>query len=125
MAFVTPPLCSVVPAAPTRRLTLREHRNHVIATVEIALNARAADGSRLYDTSTHDLSVAATHQLLAHFQSTGEFRADFDPLIMAKAIRAAIDDVAAQIARNPELDVDHYARELADLFDVATRLEET
>ncbi len=100
---------------------LAENRNHVAAIVEIALNARAADGSRLFDSAIHDASVAATQELLVHFQGTGEFAAGFDPLVMAMAIRAAIDGVAPLLTRNPDLDISHHARELADLFVRATR----
>jgi TetR/AcrR family transcriptional regulator, fatty acid metabolism regulator protein len=102
---------------------MRENRNHVIAIVEIALNARAADGSRLYDLSIQDEGVAALEQLLAYFQGTGEFRADFDPHVMAMAIRASINAVPIQLARDPApaLDIGHHAHELAGLFDLATR----
>ena len=100
---------------------MRENRNHVVAIVEIALNARAADGSRLYDVSVHDAGVTALEQLLAYFQGTGEFRAGFDPHVMAMAIRAAVNTVPAQLARGSALDVGHHARELADLFHLATR----
>ena len=100
---------------------MRENRNHVVATVEIALNARAADGSRLYDFSIQDAGVTALEQLLAYFQGTGEFRADFDPHVMAMAVRAAINAVPAQLARDPGLDIGHHAHELADLFHLATR----
>jgi hypothetical protein len=65
--------------------------------------------------------VAALQGLLAYFQGTGEFRAGFDPHVMAMAIRAAINAVPAQLARDPALDVGHHARELADLFHLATR----
>ena len=98
-----------------------ENRNHMVAIFEIALNARAADGSRLYDVSVQDAGVAALEQLLAYFQGTGEFRAGFDPHVMAMAIRAAINAVPAQLARVPALDVAHHARELADMFHIATR----
>ena len=100
---------------------MRENRNHVVAIVEIALTARAADGSRLYDFSIQDAGVTALQQLLAHFQRVGEFRAGFDPHVMAMTIRAAIDAVPSQLARDPGLDVGHHARELADLFHIATR----
>ena len=50
---------------------MAEHRNHVAATVEIALNARAADGSRLL--TPWSKRRAALQQLLAYFQGTGEF----------------------------------------------------
>jgi TetR/AcrR family transcriptional regulator, fatty acid metabolism regulator protein len=100
---------------------MRENRTHMVAIFEIALNARAADGSRLYDFSVQDAGVAALQGLLAYFQGTGEFRAGFDPHVMAMAIRAAINAVPAQLARDPALDVGHHARELADLFHLATR----
>jgi hypothetical protein len=60
-------------------------------------------------------------QLLSYFQGTGEFRAGFDPHVMAMAIRAAINAVPAQLARDPVLDIGHHARELADMFHIATR----
>ena len=100
---------------------MRENRNHVVAIVEIALNARAADGSRLYDFSVQDAGVTALQGLLAYFQGTGEFRADFDPHVTAMAIRAAINAVPAQLARDPALDIGHHAHEIADLFHRATR----
>jgi len=100
---------------------MRDNRNHVVATVEIALSARSADGSPLYDFSIRDAGVTALRQLLTHFQRTGEFRADFDPQVMAMAIRAAIDAVPLQLARNPGLDIGYHGRELAELFHIATR----
>jgi AcrR family transcriptional regulator len=99
---------------------LRENRNHVVATVEIVLNARGADGRRQFETGPGVGGVAALEELLKHFQAAGEFRSDFDPLVLAMAIRAAIDNVARELASNPELDVRHHARELADLFVHAT-----
>jgi TetR/AcrR family transcriptional regulator, fatty acid metabolism regulator protein len=98
-----------------------ENRNHVLAVVEIALNARAADGSPLYDFSIREQGVAALRQLLIHFQRTGEFRAGFDPDVMAMAIRATLDAVPARLAREPGLDIGRYGRELADLFQAAIR----
>jgi AcrR family transcriptional regulator len=100
---------------------MRENRNHMVAIVEIVLNARAADGSRLYDVSVQDAGAAALQGLLAYFQGTGEFRRGFDPHVMAMAIRAAINAVPAQLARDPAFDVGHHAHELADLFHIATR----
>lgn len=100
---------------------IRENRNHVLATVEIALSGRSTDGSPLYDMSIREAGAAALQELLGHFQGTGEFRADFDPQVMALTIRATLDAVSARLARDPDLDLDHYGRELADLFLIATR----
>jgi TetR/AcrR family transcriptional regulator, fatty acid metabolism regulator protein len=102
---------------------MREHRNHLIAVIEIFLNARGESGSQLFYEKALDYVVTSLEQLLAHFQAIGEFRADFDPHVMALAIRGAIDQVPQRMARYPDLDIDRYARELAVLFDRATRRE--
>ena len=95
---------------------MAENRNHVTATVEIALNARAADGSQIYGRRFNDAAVAVVTEMLTYFQGTGEFRADFDPQVMAMTVRAAIDTVGPRLIRDPALDVAHHARELASLF---------
>ncbi len=100
---------------------VRDNRNHVRAVVQIALNARSADGAALYDHSIRESGAEALRQLLVHFQGTGEFRSDFDPAVMAMTIRAALDAVPPRLARDPGLDLGHYGRELADLFQAATR----
>ena len=102
---------------------VRENRSHVAAVVEIALNARSADGHPLYDMSIREEGAEALRQLLGYFQGTGEFRAGFDPAVMAMAIRATLDAVPARLARDPGLDLDHYGRELAAMFHIATRPE--
>jgi hypothetical protein len=93
----------------------------VLAIVEIVFNGRGADGRPLYDPAIRLEGAEALRQLLAHFQGTGEFRADFDPDVMAMAIRAALDAVPPRLARNPDLDIGRYGRELADLFGAAVR----
>ena len=100
---------------------IRENRNHVLAIVEIVFNGRGADGRPLYDPALRLEGAEALRQLLAHFQDTGEFRADFDPDVTAMAIRAALDAVPPRLARDPQLDIDRYGRELADLFGAAVR----
>ncbi len=100
---------------------MSEYRSHVIAIAEIARNARRADGGLSFDPAMLEGAAAWMAQLLARHQETGEFRAGFDPMVMAGAIRAAIDAVPRALARDPSLDVEHHARELATLFDLATR----
>jgi TetR/AcrR family transcriptional regulator, fatty acid metabolism regulator protein len=102
---------------------MREHRNHVVAFLEIFLNARGEDGSSLIDRRTLEHQVSSLELLLAHFQVAGDFKADFDPQVMAMAIRGAIDQVPLRLARDPDLDLGRFARELAALFDRATRPE--
>ncbi len=100
---------------------MNEYRSHVIAIAEIARNARRADGSRSFDPAILDAATAWLARMLGDYQKTGEFRADFDPMVMAGALRAAIDAVPRALARDPSLDLEHHARELASLFDLATR----
>ena len=101
------------------------YRNHVIAIAEIARNARRPDGESSVDPAALEGAVKSLVQLLATFQKKGEFRADFDPLVMATAIRAAIDAVPRRLASDPGLELEHFGRELADLFDLATRSSTT
>ena len=102
---------------------MREYRNHLVAFLEIFLNARDDGGRPLVDEKSLDYHVTSLEQLLAHFQTAGDFRADFNPLVMALAIRGAIDQVPPRLVRYPDFDVEGYARELATLFDLATRAE--
>ncbi len=97
------------------------YRNHLVAIVEIARGTRRADGSPGFDRSALEGSAAHLAKLLAKFQADGELRPGFDPQVMAMAIRAAIDAVPPRLALDPELDTQHCGRELADLFDHATR----
>ena len=94
---------------------MRDHREHLLAVVEIALNARGETGARIYDDSVLDAGLAALERLLAGFQATGEFRPDFSPHVMAVAIRGAIDAVPPRLARDC-FDIDSFGRELAALF---------
>jgi AcrR family transcriptional regulator len=123
----------LITAQPTGRGKLRvyiesnlafmgEHRNHLIAVVEIARGTRAG-GDQLIRRPVLDAGARALQEMLGGFQGSGELRSDFDPQVVAIAIRAAIDAVPPRLARDPGLDVDHYGRELADLFDLATRSE--
>jgi len=99
-----------------------EYRRDMVALFEVAVNTRRADSSPNPAAAEMSRETAAvTTRLLASGQAKEEFRADFDPRAMAMAIRAAIDAVPPALARDPEFDARHYARELADLFDVATR----
>jgi TetR/AcrR family fatty acid metabolism transcriptional regulator len=102
---------------------MREYRNHLLAFLEIFRSARGEDGSQLFDEKFLDHQVTSLEQLLAHFQAAGDFRADFNPQVMGLAIRGAIDQVPLRMARYPDLDIDGFARELAALFDLATRRE--
>jgi AcrR family transcriptional regulator len=100
---------------------MRDHRNNVIAMIEIS---RSADGRRIfYDDTAVVNAVGALEGPLAGFQAAGQFRPDFDPHVMAIAIRAAIEAASPLFALNPEFDIENYANEIATIFDLATRAE--
>jgi TetR/AcrR family transcriptional regulator, fatty acid metabolism regulator protein len=102
---------------------MREHRNYMVAVIEIERSGLTADGQERFH-SHADAIDEATQVLgrhLAHYQAVGELSPDFDPNVMAVAIRAAIDAVLHRYARDPGLDVDNYATEIANLFELATR----
>ncbi len=100
---------------------MRDHRNNVIAMVEIA---RSADGRRIYyrDTDVID-AVGALQQLLSGLQTAAHLRGDFDPRAMAIAIRAAIEAASPRLALDSAFDIDNYAREVVTVFDRATRVD--
>ena len=100
---------------------MRDHRNNVIAMIEIA---RSAEGRHIFhrDTDVVD-AVRALEDALSGFQAAGQFRPDFDPHVMAIAIRAAIEAASPRLALDPEFDMDNYASQIATVFDLATRVE--
>ena len=103
---------------------MREHRNYMVAIAEIRRNGLTAEsGERFYGDANTDEFAGELDNLLAMIQAAGGLRSDFDSKIMAMAIRAAIDAVARQLAADPDLDVDNYAKEVASIFDLATRIE--
>lgn len=63
----------------------------------------------------------AVQALFADGQASGEFREDFDPQAATTAILAVLDAVPPRMARDPAFDVARYGREVAGLFDAATR----
>ncbi len=103
---------------------IREHPNDLIAVAEVARNGVIADGQhRLYSYDI-DEAVRALAHLLAGFQNAHQFRADFDPRSMAIAIRGAIDAAPGRLRFDPQFDIDKYTREIANVFELATRVDE-
>ncbi|MGH2908941.1 MAG: TetR/AcrR family transcriptional regulator [Solirubrobacteraceae bacterium] len=102
---------------------MREHPNRMLAIVEIARDGVTADGRRpVHAHPDVERAVQELANLLASFQAADEMRADFDPHAVAIAIRAAIDAAPSRLRSDPEFDIDGYAREIAGVFDSATRI---
>ena len=96
------------------------HRKLLIALVEIALNARRADGSLTIGPQAVAERVASLEELLRAGQRSGEFRR-FNTRVMALTIIQAIDGIPPLLTREPGLDVRLHAKELATVFALATR----
>jgi TetR/AcrR family fatty acid metabolism transcriptional regulator len=97
---------------------LRTHLDHILALREIA-NVKA-EPARGAIRSSHRSSVAGIEQILRDGQRAGELR-DFDPRVMARTIKAAIDVVPPLVASDPGYDLDAHARELIELFTAGCR----
>ncbi|WP_336213845.1 TetR/AcrR family transcriptional regulator [Nonomuraea sp. LPB2021202275-12-8] len=65
-------------------------------------------------------SLAELEEFLRAGQQAGEFRA-FPPRVVAASILASLEDIPAELRARPDTDVRVHARELAALFDRATR----
>ncbi|MCZ1005958.1 TetR/AcrR family transcriptional regulator [Streptomyces lydicus] len=97
-----------------------EYPNHLAAIVEILANLRGGDPGMVSFLDSTEANLAVQVEQIRKAQRAGEF-GDFDPWVMMRAIRAAIDDVVRRATHDPALDVRAAGRELADLFDRATR----
>jgi len=101
---------------------MREHRNYMVAVVEILRNgALTTKSGRRVDGQDVDVAAHLLEEQLGRLQAEGELRNDFDPAVMALAIRATIDVVPHRLVRDPDFDIENYAREIAAIFDLATR----
>ena len=101
---------------------IRDHRNYMVALVEIIRNgAFTTDSGRRVDGRDIDVATHLLQEQLARLQAGGELRSDFDPGVMAVAIRATIDMVPHRLVLDPNFDIDKYASEVATTFDLATR----
>jgi TetR/AcrR family transcriptional regulator, fatty acid metabolism regulator protein len=97
---------------------IAEYPNHVIALVNITV-ARYA-GRRENPNLGLTNAVGELEEMLRRGKRAGEFR-DFSPRLMAETIRNAIDAVPLMLATSRKLDLENYARELATMFELATR----
>ncbi|MYS22844.1 transcriptional regulator, TetR family [Streptomyces sp. DvalAA-14] len=99
---------------------LAEYPKHLAAIVEILGNLRGGDPGMVAFLETTEGILAFQVEQIRTAQRAGEF-CDFDPWVMVRAIRAAIDDVVRRATHDPDLDVRAAGRELADLFERATK----
>jgi BetI-type transcriptional repressor, C-terminal len=97
------------------------HRTEMVAFHEIAAGSR---GDAAVSAAVARLVTEVTPAIQALFadgQASGEFRPDFDPQAAATALMALVGAVPPRMARDPDFDLARYGREIAGLFDAATR----
>jgi TetR/AcrR family transcriptional regulator, fatty acid metabolism regulator protein len=97
---------------------MRDHRSELIAVVEIGRSGNRVGLRERMDDLAH--AVVALERVLRWGQEEGEFR-DFDPHVMAVAIRSVIDTLPHHMRADPDLDLDVCAREIVTMFALATR----
>jgi TetR/AcrR family fatty acid metabolism transcriptional regulator len=93
---------------------------NVLAVMNIIRAGRTESGALRFDPAVEEPRRAGFRSILEWGQRTGEFRA-FDVRVMAVTIIEALDVIPPQLVAEPDLDLAMYARELAELFDRATR----
>jgi len=98
----------------------RTHTREVLALVRIYNAFRDETGrpDQAFDVRADE--IAAIAQILENGQARGGL-GDFDAVTMAAVMKAALDDVLTQYAKDPALDLETYATELVALFERATR----
>jgi AcrR family transcriptional regulator len=73
-----------------------------------------------YDADAEREATSGISEILQWGQAEGVFRA-FDIQVMATTIQRALDGIPLAQSTTPDLDLDTYARELVELFTLATR----
>ncbi|MFC3996930.1 TetR/AcrR family transcriptional regulator [Nocardiopsis sediminis] len=101
---------------------MREHPAELNALGEVFGNFRTADGSLRYGPHTSVDLYEGLEQMYRAGQKAGVFR-PFDTRVMAVTVQASIDAMFAYWNLFPDTDLMAHARELADIFDHATRAE--
>ena len=101
---------------------MRERPAHVRAFGQVVSTMRTADGELRFGARTSEPVFRGLEEVFRLGQDGGEFR-DFDGRAMAVTVQGALDAMAAYWFTHPEHDLEAHARELAELFDRATRAD--
>ncbi|MEU7629652.1 TetR/AcrR family transcriptional regulator [Nocardia sp. NPDC049220] len=94
---------------------------YVTALIEVVTNLRDAEGKPRFASADGERDIIVPLvDILTEGRRTGEF-GEFDPLLMAKSIRDAIEGAAGRAVREADFTLDAYAAHLCRVFDRATR----
>ncbi|MEU9117030.1 TetR/AcrR family transcriptional regulator [Streptomyces sp. NPDC048483] len=101
---------------------MHSHRTQLAALGEIFSHYRTADGAPHYGVASSEPIYTALEKVFLEGQESGEFRM-FDVRVMAVSLQAGVDNMFAYWSARPERDLAAYGRELAGIFEHATRAE--
>ncbi len=93
------------------------HRSRIGALVEI-VSSGIFHELGVDPAAAEDQALAPLVDVFRQGQASGEFR-EFDPHLMARAVRGVVDSMAPHVAA--DFDLDHCAREVTTMFELATR----
>jgi TetR/AcrR family transcriptional regulator, fatty acid metabolism regulator protein len=96
------------------------HTRYMLAIREIWSNFRSHEGELRFGGQAVAGELAIVQQVLEMGQADGS-RGMFSARVVAVSIKAALDALLAQLAADPDLDLESYAAELVALFERATR----
>ncbi|MGE7433867.1 MULTISPECIES: TetR/AcrR family transcriptional regulator [Kitasatospora] len=99
---------------------LTVYPKYLPALIEVLTNLKGDDPHRIGYAGALKAMMDVQEQRMREAQAAGEFR-DFDAQVMVTAMRGAIDGVITRSVHDPDLDITACGRELADIFDRATR----
>jgi AcrR family transcriptional regulator len=97
-----------------------EHPAELVAIGQIAAAARDAEAARTWSEEQNARTLAELEDMFCEGQECGELR-EFAPRVMAVSVLAAMEATPAELMARPDTDVSRYAKELADLFELAVR----
>lgn len=101
---------------------IKAERRLLGAMVEVVLNLRNPDGTPAFSPNDGEQQMLAPLAgILREGQESGEFSPDFDPMILARLIRDAIDGAAGRAARDPDLDLDAHADQMIRVYLAAVQ----
>ncbi|MFD9705561.1 TetR/AcrR family transcriptional regulator [Lentzea sp. NPDC059081] len=97
-----------------------EYPAEMVAIGQIAAAARDAEDARTWAEEQNARTLTELETMFHEGQQSGELR-EFAPRVMAVAIIAALEATPAELLARPDTDVSAYAKELADVFELAIR----
>ena len=99
---------------------IAQHPAEITAMLDILQHSRAGHPETAGLDSWYGDAVDRLAELLRSGQESGDFR-DFDPRVMAIAVRQSIDGLPTELTTHPGTDIAAYASELVRTFTLATQ----